>query len=39
MVLIAQDRAVAETDRKRDQQSLTCLVWNDIRDSAKKKTR
>ncbi len=37
MVLIAQDRAVTETDRKANQPSPACLAWNDVRDSAKRK--
>jgi hypothetical protein len=39
MLLIAQDRAVAETDREANQPSPTCLAWNDVRDSAKRRAR
>jgi hypothetical protein len=39
MVLIAQDRAVAETDREAKQPSPACLAWSDVRDSAKRRPR
>jgi hypothetical protein len=39
MLLIAQDGAVAETDREANQPSPTCLAWNDVRDSAKRRAR
>jgi len=39
MLLIAQDGAVAETDREANQPSPTCLAWNDVCDSAKRRAR
>jgi len=35
IVLAAQERAEAEAEAERDEDSLPCLVWNDIREAAR----